>query len=59
VPAGYDAGRYRLSGSVAGEPPFAGHLVHHGWQASRCELPKWSGNSQSAMIVAPVEVEIR
>ena len=28
VPAGFDAGRYRLTGNVAGEPPFRGRLVH-------------------------------
>ncbi len=58
VPAGYDAGRYRLTGNVSGEPPFRGQLVHHGWLASRCEIPTWSGSEQAAMIVAPEEVEV-
>ena len=34
VPAGFDAGRFRLAGNVTGEPPFRGRLVHHGWQAT-------------------------
>jgi hypothetical protein len=59
VPAGFDAGRYRLSGQVAGKPPFRGRLVHHGWEATRCELPAWSGSVAAAGIVAPVEVEMK
>ncbi len=58
VPAGFDAGRYRLTGNVAGEPPFRGRLVHHGWEATRCELPAWTGSPSAARIVAPVEVEL-
>jgi len=59
VPAGFDPGRYRLTGNVAGDPPFRGKLVHHGWRATRCELPQWSGSAASALVVAPVELEIR
>jgi hypothetical protein len=58
VPRGYDPQRFRLVGNVSGEPPFRGQLVHHGWLASKCELPAWSGSSESAQIVAPVEVEL-
>ena len=59
VPAGFDAGRYRLTGNVAGEPPFQGRLTHHGWEAAKCELPSWSGSNKAARIVAPVEVELK
>lgn len=59
VPAGFDAGRYHLTGNVAGEPPFRGQLVHHGWEATSCELPAWSGAAASARVVAPVEVELK
>ncbi len=58
VPAGFDAGRYQLSGKVAGEPPFRGRLRHHGWEAARQELPSWSGSESAARTVAPVEVEL-
>jgi len=58
VPAGFDAGRYRLTGNVAGEPPFRGPLRHHGWEATRVELPSWSGSEAAARTVAPVEVEL-
>lgn len=59
VPAGFDAGRYRLIGNVAGEPPFRGPLRHHGWEATRLELPSWSGSEAAARTVAPVEVELK
>ena len=58
VPAGFDAARFRLAGNVAGEPPFRGRLVHHGWEATKCELPSWSGSESSARVVAPAEVEL-
>lgn len=59
APADFDANRYRLTGHVVGEPPFKGRLVHHGWQATRCDLPTWSGSDQAAMVVAPIELEMR
>jgi hypothetical protein len=58
VPAGFDSGRYRLTGNVAGEPPFRGRLAHHGWQATKSDLPAWSGSQQAARIVAPAEVDL-
>ena len=58
VPPGFDAGRYRLTGNVAGDPPFRGRLVHHGWEAAEVQLPAWSGTQLSARVVAPVEVEL-
>lgn len=59
TPAKFDTARYRLTGNVAGEAPFTGALVHHGWEAQRCELPKWSGSDEAAMVVAPVELEVK
>ena len=58
VPAGFDAGCYRLSGQVTGQPPYQGRLVHHGWKAAICELPRWTGKATSRAIIAPVEVEV-
>ncbi len=58
VPEGYDTGRFHLTGNVSGEPPFHGRLVHHGWKATRCEVPVWTGAEQSKLVVAPEEVEI-
>jgi hypothetical protein len=59
VPEGFDAGRIRLSGNVSGDPPYRGRLVHHGWLATRCEIPTWTGSEQARMVVAPEEVELK
>lgn len=59
VAAGFDPGRYRLLGNVTGTPPFRGQLAHHGWEATACVLPVWSGSDDAARVVAPVEVELR
>ncbi len=58
TPAGYDPARYRLTGKVGGQPPFSGRLCHHGWQATTCQLPSWSGGQEASRIVAPIEVEV-
>ena len=58
IPAGFDAGRFRLTGNVVGQPPFHGKLMHHGWQAAKCQLPAWSGTPAAAQVVAPAEAEL-
>ncbi len=58
VPAGFDASRIRLSGNVTGPPPHRGKLRHAGWEATRCQIPEWSGPEDAARIVAPAEVEV-
>jgi hypothetical protein len=59
VPAGFSAGKYRLTGNVYGQPPFHGTLQHRGWQATQCQLPEWTGDASTAMILAPAEVELK
>jgi len=59
VPSGFDAGRIRLVGNVTGSPPHSGTLAHAGWEATKVELPEWSGTEASAKVVAPAEVELR
>ena len=59
VPAGFDSSRYRLTGKVVGEAPFKGTLQHHGWEATRCELPQFTGGESAAKTIAPAEVEVR
>jgi len=59
VPAGFDANRFHLTGNVTGEPPFHGNLVHHGWIATKCEVPSWTGSEDATQIVAPIEVELK
>ena len=58
TPAQFSAGRFRLTGNVVGQPPFRGRLVHHGWEAAKCELPQWSGDADAAHVVAPAEIEL-
>ncbi|HEY0980936.1 DUF2760 domain-containing protein [Schlesneria sp. T3-172] len=58
VPAGFDAGRYRLTGKLAGTGPFRGILRHHGWEATQCEMPAFTGSDSAAKTIAPAEVEI-
>ncbi len=55
---GFDAASVRLTGNVSGGPPFKGVLRHQGWQATKIELPEWSGSAESARVVAPAEVEL-
>jgi hypothetical protein len=57
--AGYDPVQVKLTGHVTGQPPLRGTLVHHGWQATQCELPEWSGQEESARVIAPAEVEVQ
>jgi len=42
-------------GTAAGEA--TGKLVHHGWQATRVELPKWTGDTADANVIAPVQIK--
>ncbi|HEX4131931.1 MAG TPA: DUF2760 domain-containing protein [Pirellulales bacterium] len=58
IATGYDAACYKLSGNVTGEPPYRGKLCHHGWQATRIELPEWTGSAAAARTIAPAEIEL-
>jgi hypothetical protein len=53
--SGFDPEAVRLTGNVAGSPPFRGTLRHHGWRASTARLPIAEGD---AMLLAPAEVEL-
>jgi hypothetical protein len=59
VARGYDPGCWKLTGNPEGEPPFRGPLAHHGWKATRCQLPEWSGSKAAERVLAPVEVEVK
>ena len=58
TPASFDPSEFRLTGNVTGEAPFRGTVAHHGWKATRCEVPQWSGKESVSLVVAPVELEI-
>jgi hypothetical protein len=57
VPAGFDAQRIRLTGNIAGAPPFSGTLKHHGWQTVSVRLPAVS-EAMDPRVLAPAEVEL-
>ena len=57
VPAGFNAERIRLTGNVAGQPPFHGTLKHHGWIATAVRLPAVS-STLDPRVIAPAEVEL-
>lgn len=59
VPKDFDSGAIRLTGNVAGAPPFHGVLRHHGWRVASLNLPKLAGDANGASVVAPAEVEVR
>jgi hypothetical protein len=54
---GKEAGRVRLVGNIR-EGAASGTLVHHGWTATKIELPVWSGPKDTDRVVAPAEVEV-
>lgn len=57
VEKGFDAARLRLTGNVAGEPPYRGTLAHRGWRVTDVKLPKMA-EGHDPKIVAPAEVEL-
>jgi hypothetical protein len=57
VAKGFDPQRFRLTGNVAGQPPFRGTLRHHGWVARAIRMPSLS-ESLDPKLVAPAEVEL-
>jgi hypothetical protein len=57
VPRGFDPTEVRLIGRAAGEPPFRGILVHHGWRAVDVRLPTVS-EGVDRRVVAPAEVRL-
>lgn len=58
VPTGFDAHAIRLTGNVAGNPPFKGVVRHRGWRAVKVDLPQLTGNASAQAVVAAAEVEV-
>ncbi len=54
---GFDPERTRITGKVAGAPPFRGRLAHHGWQVRDIRLPQMT-SGHDPRVVAPAEVEL-
>src|SRR5688500_10184947 len=57
VPTGFNAERIRLTGNVAGQPPYQGALKHHGWLATSIRFPALSP-ALDPRVIAPAEIEL-
>lgn len=57
LPVGFDPAEVRVTGNVAGQPPFTGILRHQGWRVSRVGLPKIAAGHDPRVLV-PAEVEL-
>lgn len=57
VPTGFDANRIRLTGNIAGNPPFSGTLKHQGWAVTEVKLPK-PAEGLDARVLQAAEVEL-
>lgn len=51
---------YRLSGSVSGEGPYSGTLVHKGWKATQVNLPRVIKVEEGKLPpIVPAQVEVK
>ncbi|MFN8599067.1 MAG: DUF2760 domain-containing protein [Candidatus Binatia bacterium] len=57
VPADFDPALIRVTGKLAGGPPYSGVLRHGGWRVREVRLPAPSPGSD-ARILLPAEVEV-
>lgn len=57
VPAGFEPALIRVTGKLAGGPPYVGVLRHGGWRARDVRLPAPSPGSDPAILL-PAEVEV-
>jgi hypothetical protein len=58
IPGSVDSARLRLVGNLGATPPSRGRLQHADWQATKVELPQFTGSADTAKIVAPAEIEV-
>lgn len=58
LPESIDAVEIRLVGNVQNQKPSGGTLVHRGWKATKCDVPKFNGTLAQAQMLNPAEVEV-
>jgi hypothetical protein len=51
---GFASDEVKLTGSVGGEPPYAGVLRHKGWRATRLDLPRVIGDHVARFLAPPL-----
>lgn len=54
IPSDASTARWRIVGKESGD---RGTLSHPGWQATKLDMPQWSGNADDSMVIAAAEVE--
>ena len=54
IPANASPVRWRIVGKESGNH---GTLSHPGWQATKLDMPVWSGGTDDSMVIAAAEVE--
>lgn len=59
IAANTKIGQIKLSGRVSDATHVSGTLVHHGWLVTKTDVPLWTGDADSASIIAAAEVEVR
>ncbi len=57
IAPGFDPNAIKLTGNVAGEPPFNGVVRHRGWKIKKLDLPDLTG-TRDPLVIAPAEVEV-
>jgi hypothetical protein len=57
VAAGFDPSAIRITGNVAGQPPFHGKLKHPGWRVKSMKLPA-PPEGVDEFVLMPAEVEM-
>ncbi|PQO45269.1 DUF2760 domain-containing protein [Blastopirellula marina] len=58
LPESIDSTEIRLVGNVQNAKPSGGTLVHRGWKATKCDVPKFNGTLAQAQVLNPAEVEV-
>lgn len=59
---GYNPEQFRLLGSLKGEAPYSGTLLHHGWIAEEVKLPRVvqsEDDKSEHNVIAPAEIEVK
>jgi len=57
IPAGFDPSAIRLTGNVAGQPPFKGVVKHPGWRVKQIKVPA-PPEGVDEFVLMPAEVEM-
>jgi hypothetical protein len=57
---GYSAEEYKIVGTVGGEAPYEGKVLHRGWRARRMKLPRSTRlpADVDSPVIVPAEVEL-